>query len=111
MQSLKDDFCFAPDVPLSKKIRLPLIALLLDFTPVLFIALASLGTALSGVFLLGVILSPVAGMIVGAAALVQGRGQIGTAGVIIAGIAVALPIVFVATVMLLFTTGAIAFGM
>lgn len=100
----------ATNIQQKAKIGLPIIALALDFAPILFVFLASLHEAFLVLLLIG-IFSPIIGIILGIIALCQGRKRIGTAGIIISIIAIILPIIFVITVILLLQTGAIVIGM
>ena len=93
-----------------KKMWLPFIALALDFAPVLFISLAVLHQMFVSLLLIG-IFSPIFGIVLGIVALSQERKRIGAVGVIISVTAIALPIVFVLTVILLLRTGAFVIGM
>ena len=82
------------------KIGLPLIALSLGLFPVLlFLLLSALRGGrggLTSLIMLVMVSSPVAGMMMGISALRIGKASIGTAGMIIAGIAVVLPLILLA---------------
>jgi hypothetical protein len=88
----------------TKGIVLPIIALGLDFAPVLiFVLLFSLLRAdVSAILLLPVLLAPVIGVILGVAALRRGKERTGIIGKIIAITAIALPLGFVAFVIIFF---------
>jgi len=96
--------------PQKSEIGLPLAALGLSFAaPVLFFAILILGAP--GFVWLLYLLSPLAGLTVGIAALRRGKARIGTAGKVIAIIAVALPLSAFAFVVFFFigaSTGIIA---
>jgi hypothetical protein len=95
-----------------KEIKLPLVALGLDFLPMFFILLTTWGLKWISFFGLVMILSPITGMLVGIAALRRGREQNGTVGMIIAIIAIALPLICVGLILYLFigaATGLITF--
>ncbi len=83
------------------KLTLPLVALGLDLLPVLLGFLGSFGISVP-MYSLFVILSPTVGLITGIAALNQGKARIGLTGKIIAVIAVALPLAFVALIVVFF---------
>ena len=83
------------------KITLPLVALGLDLGPVLLIILSSLRIG-NAVFVLLFILAPAAGLITGTVALTRGKKRLGLAGMIIAIVAVALPLAFVALIISFF---------
>lgn len=94
------------------EIGLPLIALCLDFTPVLLIFLGSLGRGLSSSVLLLALLLPVAGLMTGIVSLSRGKSRIGIAGKILAIIAIVLPLSLVAFIVIFFigaVTGVISF--
>ena len=93
----------------NNKMKLPLIAFGLSVLPVLLIflfRLAMLFPALSRgfdmfflpVLLIVILLSPVAGLITGIVALSKGKAHIGTWGIVIAIVAIALPLVYVAII-------------
>ena len=104
----------SPDAQQKKDLRLPVIALCLVLSPVLQLWITSLlSPGLSTVLLASVIL-PTAGVIAGIASLCQGKKRIGTAGMIMSIVAVALPAIAVGIVFLfimLVNTGALVFGM
>lgn len=79
---------------------MPLVALGLVFVPFIFVLLGSLGIHIP-MYSLFSILSPIAGCIVGIAAL-QKKNRINRVGKIIALIAVFLPLAFVALVFIIF---------
>ena len=90
-------------------VSVPLIALGLDLFPVLIILLSSRLYVLSSFFLFA-LLAPLAGMITGVTYLSQAKGRTG-AGKVIAVIATALPLAFIALVVVIFigaTTGVIS---
>lgn len=107
----------AEAVPQKRSVLLPIVALTLDFSPLALFGLISLLNALDiemssfavFIFLL-MVLMPVAGMMSGIASLCIDKYK-GAAGKIIAVIAIAFPIVFVVSVILLLQTGAIVFSM
>ena len=86
-------------------IGLPLIALGLDFLPVLFIFLNWILQGAAASILLLAVLSPIAGLMMGIISLIRGKGRIGTAAKLIAVIAIALPAAFV-TFIIIFFVGA-----
>jgi len=94
------------------EIGLPIIALCLDFAPVLLVFLGSLVRGLSSAALLLALLLPVAGLITGIVSLSRGKARIGIVGKILAIIAIVLPLAFVAFIVILFigaVTGLISF--
>lgn len=94
------------------EIGLPLIALFLDFAPVLLVFLGSLVRGLSSAALLLALLLPVAGLITGIVSLSRGKARIGIVGKILAIIAIVLPLAFVAFIVIIFigaVTGLISF--
>ena len=102
MDNRPDDLSHSPGIQRDKRIlTLPLIALGLDLLPLLLIFLSSTGVYFPGFFLF-VILSPIAGLITGVSALSRGTARIGTAGKIIAIIAVVIPLSFVALIIFFF---------
>lgn len=82
------------------KLTLPLVALGLDLLPVLLGFLSAHGITIP-MHALFAILFPTAGLLTGIFALDQGKARIGLAGKIIAIAAVALPLIFVAFVMII----------
>ena len=92
------------------KIRLPLIALSLDFLPIIFVVLG-LRVGLAAVYNLLTLLLPVAGLITGVIYLSRGKDKISKLGKILAIIAIALPLSVVTFIILFFigvTTGIIS---
>lgn len=90
-------------------IALPLAALALDLLPVLLGFLGTRGIYIPMQSLLA-ILSPTMGLLTGIFALNQGKARIGLAGKIIAIVAIALPLGFVAFIIIILigaTTGLI----
>jgi len=84
------------------KIGLPLIALGLDFLPVLLVYINSLTQGAISFILLLIVALPIAGLITGIVALSQGKGKIGIVGKIIAIIAIALPVIVIALIVIFF---------
>jgi hypothetical protein len=83
--------------------RLPILALCLDILPVLIILLSSIAKLeLSSFAVILIVLSPIAGFISGALSLVMGKGWMGIIGKVTAAAAVALPIAFLAVVLVFF---------
>ena len=97
-------------IPQKKNITLPVIAIILDFSPVLFSFLASLSTMFLSLFLIS-ILAPVIGIITGIIALCQGRKRIGIIGTVLAVIAISAPFIFVFAIIMAFRTGALVISM
>jgi hypothetical protein len=97
------------------KIGLPIIALILDLMPFILIfilfllsALPNLPALVFGLILLGILFSPIAGIMLGVISLSQwGIGKVR----ILSIIAILLPITYVTTFILLIRTGAISIGM
>jgi len=90
------------------QIKYPIIALVLDFLPLVFWALMWIMMwwfPLLIIDLLLMIFSPVAGIGMGIYSLCLGREQIGKSGVALSVIAIALPIVVVTVAILLLSTG------
>lgn len=87
------------------ELKLPLIAFALSILPFILFCLHALTPALRGLtslILLLLICSPMAGLILGIVSLSVGKGRIGLAGKILAGVAVAVPIACVALVVTFF---------
>lgn len=105
----------AADISKKKSLRLPITALAFDFLPVLIVLIGSLTPLyryLGIIPLLIAILSPFAGIMTGMIALFNGRKKIGKLGVVLSVGAIALPIIFVLTIILLVArTGALIIGM
>lgn len=95
-----------PPIQHKNKIGLPLFALCLDLLPVLIILLSSLVQGLSSFIILFIVFSPIAGLITGVISLSLGKGQIGILGKILAIIAIALPLAFIALI-IIFYIGAV----
>ena len=95
-----------------KEIGLPLLALFLDFAPILVFHLG-VTEYISNTFMpIIVILSPIVGVVLGITALAKGEERIGLFGKAISIIAVAVPVSLVALVILFFvgaSTGIISF--
>ena len=87
------------------KIGLPLLALSLDAFPVLIIFLGQFLNAFSAFVLLLLVMSPIAGVILGVVSLNRGKTQIGMAGKVIAIIAIVIPTA-IATLFISFLIGA-----
>lgn len=91
-----------------KKVVLPIIALLFEILPFVFVTFRGI----SGVVLLLMLILPIVGFILGVSSLHKERAKIGTVGMIIAIIAVALPILLIGAIIVFFigaTTGIISF--
>jgi len=84
------------------EIGLPLIALGFDILPILIVFLRSLFSGLSSFVLLFILVSPIAGLIMGVVSLSRGEKRIGIVGKIIAIVAIALPLVMVALIVAFF---------
>ena len=84
-----------------QSIVVPLIALGLDLMPLFLSYLGSIGLHVPR-FSLITILCPICGLLTGVAALNQGKQRLGTVGVAIATLAVALPAAVVALIVLFF---------
>ena len=88
-----------PAIRHKNKIGLPLIALGLELVPIPLMFLSSLfessSSLLLSFLLLLVALLPVAGLVAGIFALSRGKKRIGTAGMVLSIIAVALPVLIV----------------
>jgi hypothetical protein len=91
------------------KIGLPLLAIILESAPLLFVLFSPSGLKLSPVLVLLCIFFPIAGVMLGIGALGSGKGEIGVIGMVFAIVSVALPLLFAASVPLLFI-GAITSG-
>jgi|TergutMp193P3_1026864.scaffolds.fasta_scaffold02669_5 hypothetical protein len=81
---------------------LPVIALGLDLAPILIFFLNSITWGFTAVALLFVVLFPVAGLIMGIAALTLGKGKISRMGKILSIIAISLPLAVVLFVIVIF---------
>ena len=91
---------------IEEKLGLPLTALLLNIIPY-FLFLGQ-----PNVFILLLIgIFPVIGVVVGIVALCYGKKRIGKLGQVISIIAIAWPIIFIVTTILLDTAGALTFNM
>ena len=96
----------------SNKIGLSIFALMLVFAPVFAYLLAYVFGGIVPAPLLAISLfGPIAGITVGIVSLCKGKKRIGSLGVVLSSIAVALPIIFVATILLAASTGAFIIGM
>jgi hypothetical protein len=84
-----------------KEIGLPLIALTLDIVPVLYLVFTASGSGAGGLATLFTILLPLAGIVTGVTALGRGKDRIGTSGKILAIIAIVLPLIPVALIIVL----------
>jgi hypothetical protein len=85
------------EIQRKNKISLPALALILDFSPILFILLSSLlGDFMSTFALLSIVLFPAAGVITGVSALTKGKATISPNEKAVAVIAVVLPLIPVA---------------
>jgi len=108
---MENQFTDEPDLNLDgvqhkPEIALPLVALGLDLVPVLLFFLANLNVGFSGFWLLSLILCPIAGLLMGIAALCRGKQRIGLAGKVIAIIAIGLTVSF-GLVIVIFLVGAV----
>jgi len=81
---------------------LPIIALGLDLVPVLIFFLNSLIRGLTSFALLLLVLLPVAGLVTGIVSLSLGKGKISIIGKTLAIIAISLPLVCVAFIIVIF---------
>jgi hypothetical protein len=86
----------------NNRIGLPITALVLDLAPVLIFFMNSIMRGFTAVALLFVVLFPVAGLIVGIAALALGKGKISGIGKILSIIAISLPLAVVLCVIVIF---------
>ncbi|MDR1328095.1 MAG: hypothetical protein LBK23_00640 [Oscillospiraceae bacterium] len=85
-----------------KEIGLPLIALALDIVPILlYVVFIASGSGAGGLETLFTILLPLAGIVTGVTALGRGKDRIGTAGKTLAIIAIVLPLIPVALIVVL----------
>ncbi|MCL2028827.1 MAG: hypothetical protein FWG97_00165 [Deltaproteobacteria bacterium] len=110
----------AADIP-QKKIASSLVALMLGTVPALLFLGASFSGGLFSIlvifgfmffpFSLILVLSPFVGVIIGIKCLCQEKDKIGTAGYVISIMAIALPIVLVATIISRSNQGAYVIGM
>lgn len=96
-----------------KEIGLSLVALCLSLVPFLLVFLSNIfNFNLPGLVILFIILSPIAGLIMGIASLCKGKKKIGNFGMIFSIIAIALPALLIILIILLFigaATGVISF--
>ncbi|MDR2749071.1 MAG: hypothetical protein LBC41_00290 [Clostridiales bacterium] len=90
----------APDEACQKKSILPAISLALDFMPVLCVLLALINRQLLAILPIGILL-PIVGIVLGIVSLCLGRKRIGTIGVVLSSTAVALPVIFIAALLLI----------
>lgn len=91
-----------------KKVVLPIIALLFEISPFVFVTLRGV----NGVVLLLLLILPIVGFVLGVSSIRKGKAEIGIVGMIIAIIAVALPILMIGSIIVFFigaTTGIISF--
>jgi len=88
------------------EIALPIVALGLDFVPVLMFFLANLDVGFGGFWILSILLCPITGLIMGVMALCRGKQRIGIAGKVIAIIAIGLTVAF-AVIIVVFLVGAV----
>ena len=89
-----------------KKLNLPMVALMLNIIPYFLFLIWR------DVFMLFFIsIFPIAGFKVGIVALCHGKRRIGTLGQVISVIAIAWPLVFIASTILLGSVGALVFNM
>lgn len=86
------------NTPSKNGIRIPIIAIGLDLLPFLLGFLSVLLPGQTSFVFLLMILSPIAGMIMGIASLFQRKGHIGIAGKILAIIAIIIPLAMVAII-------------
>ena len=85
------------------EIVLPLTALGLDLAPVLiFLLNSSIAWGFTAIALLFVVLFPVAGLIMGTAALTLGKGKMSKIGKTLAIIAISLPLAVVLLIIIIF---------
>ncbi len=101
------------------KYTVPILALGLDIFPFVYFGSSSLLravgmnflTEIPSILIIAILLLPILGIIIGVFQMCLGKDRIGHVGMILARIAVAAPILFVAVMILLVRTGAIAIGM
>ncbi|MCL2397885.1 MAG: hypothetical protein FWC93_07475 [Defluviitaleaceae bacterium] len=94
----------------ANKLNLPITALAFSIAPLVSILLVMLHHDFLFLLLL-TILAPLFGLIMGIIALSRGKNQIGIAGAVIAGIAVALPVVFIAVILATAASSVVIIGM
>jgi len=80
---------------------MPIIAVVLDILPVLIIII-SRRFPMSALIFLFTLLMPIAGMVLGIVCLYLGKQRMGKAGIILAFIAVGLPLSFIAFILIFF---------
>ena len=90
----------------NEKSHLPLVALLLNIIPFLLFLMGR-----DVIFLVLISIFPISGFIIGMVALCYGKKRIGTSGVVISIIAIAWPLIFIVTVLMLDSVGALAMNM
>ncbi|MDR1083386.1 MAG: hypothetical protein LBP22_00635 [Deltaproteobacteria bacterium] len=97
------------------EIGLPIYALILDLLPVLIVFLDRYaGGRLPAFVFLVAVLAPIAGLTAGIVSLSKGKARIGLVGLILAIVAIALPLSIIGIIVLFFIgvhTGSIQMGM
>lgn len=88
----------------TKKITLPVIALMLDFLPFAVFYLRFFNSGFESFAIMLFLLCPIVGLILGVVAISKGKKVVGKAGMIIAILAVSLPLLL-ATLIILFYVG------
>lgn len=83
------------------QLYLSIIALALDFAPLLFTLVMWGHSTLLFLFFVSAVICPMAGLAVGVCALCQGKQNIGRAGQIIAVIAITIPILLILAVIVI----------
>lgn len=93
---------------IGKQLKLPITALCLDIVaPLIFFGLTILfeWSSASFLFILGIIISPVLGIVIGIISLSFGKKEIGRKGQAVSVTAILLPVIFVLVFILLLKTG------
>jgi len=108
MENESGDTKVNDDNKVKYELKLPILALVLDFSPFIAVFIA---VTFYLPFLMFSIFAPVLGIIVGIISLCIGVKRIGKLGMILSIAAISLPIIFVLTVITIFATGAVAFSM
>ncbi|MDR0310793.1 MAG: hypothetical protein LBJ21_04320 [Acidobacteriota bacterium] len=104
----------AKDVPQKKEIGILIAALVFDIAPVIMFFLVrhfSLFATFASSIGLFIILSPIVGIVIGISFICEGKKRIGSVGVTLSIIAIALPFAFIAIIILRIATGSIVVGM
>ena len=84
------------------KIGMPLLALVLYLVPVFLLYLSTIGYKLTSITILLCIALPIFGLLLGVSSFAGGKEELGTSGMILAILAVAIPMITIALIPLYF---------